>query len=204
MGCAWSTNTTKDGNQQENALCNKYRKFCICLGFTVLEYFGFPCLVTSKQCCPTAYTFICYFTVQLTDVELDSVWLGRVQWVHALEEAGLDTDFGSSSCTQRHLKCPVTSQLGSQLPTECSQYLGRQNGQGWEEIPIKAVIRSFRRNLAHQSLPAWSKFSLPELMGTVVTQSQCLVVSLGQDLMCRNARVLCHLIWGQCTGCFRF
>lgn len=30
-------------------------------------------LVTSKKCCPTVYTFICYFTVQLTDVELDSV-----------------------------------------------------------------------------------------------------------------------------------
>lgn len=30
-------------------------------------------LVTSKQCYPTAYTFSCYFTVQLTGVELDSV-----------------------------------------------------------------------------------------------------------------------------------
>lgn len=40
----------------------------------------------------------------------------------------------------------------------------------------------------------WSQFPPPGLTGTMVTQPQCPVVSLGQDFVCGIARVLCDVM----------
>lgn len=144
--------------------------------------------------CPAADTFIYYFTVYLIDVELDFVWLGRVQWVQSLEKAGLETDFGVTTCTRSILKHPVMSQLRCQVPLEYWWYQGNRVAKEEKEESYKSRDQELYKELVTAAFYCFnrSKFLPPGLMGTMVTQSQSLVVSLGQDFMCRIARVLCY------------
>lgn len=182
-------------------MCMKYKYYrrwkstgkCIILDLNVYAPLGW--LVTSKQYCPTEDTFIYYSTVYLIDVKLNFVWLGRVQWVQSLEEAGLQTDFGVTTCTRGILKCPVMSQ--AEVPV-APVTLMVPRGTEWFLLEEKRVsYKSSDQELCEELITAvscfnWSKFPPPGLMSTMVTQPQCLVVSLGQDFMCRVARVLCY------------